>query len=145
MIKQILYDVKTTSANTTYYNISKEDMDWILGKLIQMQAYMGELSLTKNKGLKDLVRWYTAPKKSLPRAQNWQKYNSPQSFISGVLNNIMFGEARDISDITASNLENIISVFAQIVDAVKETETKDLQIQIDNDTVLFQQNLWDYK
>ena len=145
MIKQILFDLKTTNANTTYYYISDQDMDWLLGKLIQIQAYMGELSLTKDKAIKDLVKWYTTPKKSLPRSYKWNKQNSPNSFISGVLNNIMFGDTRDISDTTASNLEDIISVFAQIVDVVNDTKTKDLQTQIDNNTVLFQQNIWDYK
>lgn len=145
MIRRILYEIKVTSANTTYYNISKEDTNFIINKLIQIQSYMGEISLSKKQDIKDLIRWYTQPNKSLPFSSQWKRNNSPQSFISGVLNNIMFGNTENISDVTAAHLENIISIFCQLTEAVNEEEKRKIQTNTDNDAILFQQNLWEIK
>jgi hypothetical protein len=145
MIYKIMYDVKMTSANTTYYNISEEDKNYLLNKLIQINSYMGEISLTKKQDIKDLIRWYTKPNKSLPYSRPWKRYNSPQSFISGTLNNLLYGTTKDISDVSAAHLENIISLFCQLTEAVDEEEKRKIQISADNDSIMFQENLWELK
>lgn len=140
MIRKIFYDVKNTSANTTYYSIDPQDMNFLIEKLVQINAYMGEISLTKNKDIKDFIKWYTSSDKLLPYSQKWKKKNTPQSFVSGTINNLLFGETKDISEVTAQHLEVIIDRFAHFYEAVKEVEKVEIQMSKDNDTIMFIHN-----
>lgn len=140
MIK-IFYDVKHTSASTNYMAINKSDMDYIVSQIISIQSYMSELSLCSDKDVRDLVKWYQKPTKSLPFHSKWKKHNSPQTFISGTLNNIMFGNQQDLSEIQAQHLQDIINSFVGIVQALKEMKI-DLQKNSVLDSILFVENVW---
>ena len=54
MIHKIFYNKRVTQANTTYLEIIPEDIQFIISKCIQITAYMGELSLTKEKEVKEI-------------------------------------------------------------------------------------------
>lgn len=138
---RILYDVKSTSATTNYMAISKEDMAFIQSQIIGIQSYMAELSLCPNQDVKDLLRWYTKPCKTLPFHSKWKKNNSPQTFIAGTLNNIMFGGQNDLSEVQAGHLQNIINNFVGIVEALKEMKI-DLQKDATLDQIMFTENIW---
>ena len=140
MIK-IFYDIKTTSATTTYMTIEKKDWDYLIAQIIGIQSYMSELSISSNQDIKDLTKWFTKPNKSLPFHSKFKKHNSPQSFISGTLNNVMFGTQRDLSEIQAQHLQMIINTFVGIVDALKDLKI-DLQKCSTLDTIMFAENLW---
>ena len=140
MIK-IYYDVKNTSATTNYMQITKEDMNLILNQVIAIQSLMGEISLCPNKDVKDLIKYYTKPCKSLPFHNKWKKYNSPQTFISGVLNNIMMGTQTDLSDIQGQHLQNIINNFNLLSTVLKEMKI-DLQKSNVIEPIIFVENLW---
>lgn len=140
-MRKIYYNVKITTATTNYMAISKEDMDFVISQVIGVQSYMSELSLCPDKDVKDLIKWYTKPCKSLPFHSKWKKHNSPQTFISGTLNNIMFGNQEDLSEIQTQHLQNIINNFVSIVDALKELKI-DLQKNSQMDSIMFCENLW---
>lgn len=140
MIK-IYYDVKNTSATTNYMTISKQDMDYLISTTISIQSYMGELSLCPNQDVKDLVKWYKTPNKTLPYHNKWKRYNSPQTFISGTLNNIMFGNQQDLSEIQGQHLQNIINTFSDLVEVLKDMKI-DLQKNSKLEPILFVENLW---
>ena len=139
MIRKILYTTKMTSANTTYYQLQKEDVDFLIEKAIQVQSYMGEISLSKSRDIRDLVKWYSSSNKSLPYSSNFKRHNSPQSFISGILNNFLYNGQKDITDLQSSHIENILAVFTQLQDAI------DIQLQksANNDSVIFLEDLWE--
>jgi hypothetical protein len=128
-----------TSANTTYYQLQKEDVDFLIEKAIQVQSYMGEISLSKSRDIRDLVKWYSSSNKSLPYSSNFKRHNSPQSFISGILNNFLYNGQKDITDLQSSHIENILAVFTQLQDAI------DIQLQksANNDSVIFLEDLWE--
>lgn len=136
-----MYDVKNTSATTTYMTISNEDMAFLQSQIIGIQSYMSELSLCPNQDVKDLLKWYTKPCKTLPFHSKWKKHNSPQTFIAGTLNNILYGTQEDLSEIQAGHLQNIINNFVGIVDALKDLN---INLQKDNrlDQIMFTENLW---
>lgn len=121
--------------------INKSDMDYIVSQIISIQSYMSELSLCSDKDVRDLVKWYQKPTKSLPFHSKWKKHNSPQTFISGTLNNIMFGNQQDLSEIQAQHLQDIINSFVGIVQALKEMKI-DLQKNSVLDSILFVENVW---
>jgi len=140
MIK-IFYDVKNTSATTNYMAINKSDMDYIVSQIIGIQSYMSELTLCTDKDVRDLNKWYTKSTKSLPFHSKWKKHNSPQTFISGTLNNILYGNQQDLSEIQAQHLQDIINSFVGIVQALKEMKI-DLQKNSTLDSILFVENIW---
>lgn len=132
-------------ANTTYYEIPAEDSSFLMEKCIQIQCYMGEISLAKDRDIKDLVKWYTSPNKTLPFSNTFKRNNSPQSFISGMLNNMLYNGQRDFSESQANHLQNIVSVFSQFVSVVSTENNITLQKSSNNDTVLFVENLISFK
>jgi len=138
---QIYYDLKQTTATTNYMTIEQKDWDYLIAQIIGIQSYMCELSLSTNADIKDLVKWFTKPNSSLPFHSKFKKHNSPQSFISGTLNNTMFGNQRDLSEVQAQHLQMIINTFVGIVDAIKDLKI-DLQKNSTLDTIMFTENLW---
>lgn len=141
MIRKIFYNKKVTSANTTYLEIPDEDTQFLLSKCIQIQSYMGELSLIKDKEVKDVYKWYTTSTKTLPYSNSMKRYNSPQSFISGTLNNIMFGTQREITETQSEHLQNIINSYQQLSNCLSEDYKIRLQKEANTETVLFVENL----
>lgn len=142
MIRKIFYNSKVTSANTTYLSISSDDTQFLISKLIQIQCYFGELSLTKQKEIKDVYKWYTSSTKTLPYSSAMKRNNSPQSFVSGTLNNIMFGQQRELTEVQSEHLQNIINNFQQLTDCLSDEYKIRLQKEANTDTVLFIENLW---
>lgn len=131
-----------TSATTTYLEITPEDTQFLISKCIQLQSYFGELSLSKDKEVKDVYKWYTTSSKQLPYSNQMKRYNSPQSFIAGTLNNLMFGTQRDISETQSQNLQTIINAYTQMAECISKDYKVTLQKQANVDTILFVENLW---
>ena len=138
---KIFYDIKSTSASTNYMNILQEDQDFLIKSIVSMQSYMNELSICGDKDVRDLYKWYIQPNKKLPFHTKWKKHNSPQSFIGGTLNNIMFGEQRDLTEIQALHLQEILNMYSDLTQALQDVEIK-LQKNYSQDSILFAENLW---
>jgi hypothetical protein len=139
---KIYYDTKNTSADTVYMSISKDDMDTIISICIGIQSYMSELSLCPNKDIKDLLKYYKSPNKTLPYHKQWRRHNSPQTFISGLINNIMFGSQFDISETQGQHLQNIINMMSEIITVLEEVDIK-LQKHNMIQSIMFVENLWE--
>ena len=141
MLRKIFYNRKVTSANTTYLSIDDEDTQFIISKLIQIQSYMGELSLVKEKDIRDVYKWYTTPTKTLPYSSSMKRSNSPQSFVAGSLNNLMFGTQKELTEIQSEHLQNIINTYQQLTDCIGIEHNIRLQKEANADTVLFVENI----
>ena len=139
---KIYYDTKNTSADTVYMSINKDDMDSIISICIGIQSYMSELSLCPNKDIKDLLKYYKSPNKTLPYHKQWRRHNSPQTFISGLINNIMFGSQFDISETQGQHLQNIINMMSEIITVLEEVDIK-LQKHNMIQSIMFVENLWE--
>ena len=137
----IHYTTKATLSNNTYYKISKEDELWMITKLVKIQSYMSELQLTSDKDIKEVIKWYISPLKELPISTTFKKHNSPQSFVAGVLNNMLFGKTGNITDTQAKYLEYIINAFETLTPHCNTP----LQKNADNNQVEFKQDLWGFK
>jgi len=142
-VKTIHYWNKQTSANTVYCELRPEDMQWVMNKIIQILVYMGEIGISRNKELKELRNWWINPNPDLPFNTYVRNKNSPYSFVSGIVNNIKFGNQRDLSEQQLTILQHIINIFSNVVDMVEEgalkVKKKAVKIQKsgDNDQVLF--------
>lgn len=144
MLRKILYTEKMNSATTIYLEINEEDTQFLISKCIQLQSYMSELSLIKDKEIRDVYKWYTTPTKTLPYSNSTKRYNSPQSFIGGLLNNIMFGSQRDISLVQSEHLQNILNNYQQLSDCINIEYKIKLQKDANTETILFVENLLRY-
>ena len=119
MTKQIMYDPKITSANTQYNTIDKQDMLWLQTELIRYMALMGELSKHRDREVQNIInQYYRKRTGTLPKGDTGQ--NTPETFIAGLLNNLMFGTQNDLSQLQMDALENISANMALIYDAIKE-------------------------
>ena len=140
MTKQITYDPKITNARTQYNAISTDDMAWLQGQFVRYLALMCELSNVKdNEDIKYAVVGYWRKKsKTLPKGRYGQ--NSPETFISGLLNNLMFGNQNDLSDIQMDAITNISACMNAIYSVVKPLNFQVNTIELEH--VLFQQRLF---
>lgn len=130
MAHTINYDPKTTAAKTQYNRLEQKDMDLVQAELIRYLCLMGELSKNRDREVQNIInQWYKKRTQTLPKGKDG--WNTPESFISGLLNNIMFGSQNDLSQIQMDALENISANMELIYDAVKglnlQPNTKDIE------------------
>ena len=134
----IQYETKVTNSNNNYFTIAKEDKDWLIAKLIQVQSYMNELSLSKESDYKLFVKWYTTPDKLLPYSSQFKRNNSPCSFVAGTINNLLYGTQQDLASTQVTHLMFVINTFTDL----SSEAGIELQKNGDKQPVLFQQNVW---
>lgn len=127
MAKEIFYDPKITNARTQYNSISAEDMSWLQIQLIRYLSLMGELRKSRNNDIVQTINQYWAKRtETLPKGKDG--WNTPETFVSGLLNNLMFGTQNDLSDPQMDALSNISRKLELIYDAVS---TMDLQKNVE--------------
>jgi hypothetical protein len=117
MKRRISYIPKITSARTNYREISSEDMDWLQLELIRWLSLMAECDQYRDEEVK-FVRdqWWHKRTSTLPKGKEGQ--NTPCSFIGGLVNNIMFGEQRDLSDKQMDAITNVSHILGSAYDTV---------------------------
>jgi hypothetical protein len=140
----IHYTTKTTAANTVYMTIKKEDMTMLISKMLALQSYFNELSLTSNKDIKEVLAWYKKPNKSLPFNRQFSKYNSPCSFIAGMINNLVYSDQHDCSEVQAQHIQNVVNTASELISAISDMGIK-LQKNSDHDSIFFAEQLFDFK
>jgi hypothetical protein len=141
-IKKIYYELKRTSANTDYLTLTPQDKLYVLEQLMKIMSYVNEVQLIKHKDAKDVLAWFTRKTKTLPYNSQFKTHNSPMSFVAGLMNNLMFGTQNNISLVQSEHLENIISTFVTLVDAMENDLQIKLQKNTTYDTVLFVENFF---
>jgi hypothetical protein len=109
-MRTIQYIPKVTSAKTQYREISNEDMSWLQMQLMRYLSTIGELSIAREEDQKNIYKELTRRHTSLPKGKTG--YNTVQSLIAGMVNNLTFGEQRDLSDKQMDALEIISNVMA---------------------------------
>ena len=117
---KIYYTKKITGAGTTYMNIEQQELDQLISRLISLQSFMSELSLSTNSDIKEVVKWYNKPSKTLPHNRIFGKYNSPCSFTAGMINNLVYGQQKDCSLVQAEHLQNIINNAVALINEIKD-------------------------
>jgi hypothetical protein len=141
-IKKILYNVKNTSANTTYLTLPSEDKEVLVTSIIGVMCYMQELSLSKNQDIKDFANWFSKPHKRFLYNNKLGRNNSPQSYLAGTMNNLQFGTQQDFSLVQLEIIQDILNTSIDIIDAISETHNLDLQSNQLFTKIWVQENLW---
>jgi hypothetical protein len=118
MAKTIYYDPKSTSARTQYNKLEPNDMAYIQTELMRYMSLMGELKKERDRDVQNIInQWYSKKTQTLPKGKNG--WNTPETFISGLINNLMFGNQNDFSQVQMDALENISANMSLVYDAIK--------------------------
>ena len=135
-MKIIKYIPKITSAKTQYVDIDAEDMVWLQTELIRWLALLGELDGDRNEDVRQIMRfWWYKRSKLLPKGHQGQ--NSPLTFVSGLINNLMFGTQRNLSTSVMEGIEYISGQIHALEQALEEVN----KVSPKSDTIKFSMSL----
>lgn len=119
MSRTILYSIKNTAARTEYREIDKDEMAWLQTELIKYLSLMAERDLRSDKDNKWILHsfWHSRTDK-LHKGKTGDSYrqNTPCSLIGGLVNNLLFGTQRDLTDKQMADIEYISMALATIHD-----------------------------
>jgi len=128
---KIGYTQKTTQSNNTYVSLNKQDQDIFIKNIQAINSYMQELSLLNDPDVKALIKWWRGSDKKYPYNKRLGKYNSPESMMAGLLNNMMFGNQRDLSTVQMPFYEEITNICAEVIAELELVKKLDLQSDYD--------------
>jgi hypothetical protein len=130
MKRRIKYVPKLTGAKTEYREISQEDMSWIQQELIRWLSIMAETDQYRDPEVKYVRdQWWHRRSSNLPKGREGQ--NTPCSFIGGLVNNLVFGQQRDLTDRQMEAIMYISHIIGSAYDTICSEIT--FQIGFDND------------
>jgi hypothetical protein len=142
-MQKINYDIKYTSASTDYLTLSDTDMATVQLSTMGILTYMTELSIAKDKDIRDFTTvWFTKPDRRYHYNKKLQRYNSPQSYLAGTINNLHFGHQKDFSLTQLQTIQDIVNNCINIIEALNEIKGINLQQNKMFTKIWIQQNLW---
>ena len=141
-MRKILYNVKKTRVNTDYLEIEQEDMAVLQFNILGILMYMNELSISKNKDVRDFHKWFNTTNKKYHYNNKLKRYNSPQSLLSGCMNNIQFGYQYNFTLLQLEVLQDVINTSIDILLAIEEVLEVKLQERKMFEKIFVQENLW---
>lgn len=139
---KINYNIKHTTANTDYLSLEADDMATVQITVLGLLTYMTELSISKDKDIRDFTKWFTSPEKRYHYNSKLKRYNSPQSYLAGTLNNIQFGNQKDFSLTQLQTIQDIVNTSVDIIDAIMEAKDINLQQNKMFTKLWIQENVW---
>ena len=139
---KINYNIKSTSANTDYLSLDDNDMATVQITVLGLLTYMTELSISRNKDIRDFTEWFVTSDKRYHYNKKLKRYNSPQSYLAGTLNNIQFGNQQDFSLTQLQTIQEIVNFSIDVVDAIDADYKINLQQNKMFTKLWIQENIW---
>lgn len=139
---KINYNIKHTTANTDYLSLEANDMAHVQITVLGLLTYMTELSISKDKDIRDFTKWFTTSDKRYHYNTKLKRSNSPQSYLAGTLNNIQFGNQKDFSLMQLQTIQEIVNTCVDIIDAIMEAKDINLQQNKMFTKLWIQENVW---
>lgn len=124
-------------ANTEYVTLEKEDYARLIYHIQKVLCYFSELSISKKAEDKLVVRNWFHSSDSRFKRNKLNKFNSPCSYLSGTLNNILFNKQRDFTKSQLNIIETIVNE-AHLLQTELVAELQDEQIE----PIEIRENLW---
>ena len=115
-----------TAGTAVYWDMSREDQNWIMRQLEQLQIEVNERSISRNTDDQNLVEYWNTANKELGYAPKYSRQNTAASLVGGVLRNMRLGHTRDLTD---KNCYKIQTVFADIVSGQDQNLFPNMRIQ----------------
>lgn len=125
-MKTIPYTKKTTNAKTEYRAVDKKLMAVLLYDLNHLNRLLKAMSRSTESDISSTYTIFNTSNKQLPRmGQPPYRYNTPVSFIEGVLYNFSQGTQRDLSAKTCQGLEEVFKLAHEHLNGFEEIEFVD--------------------
>jgi hypothetical protein len=119
------YYVKQTRATTQYVEMSERAHQYLLEQMMKWLLLLASESNTVNVDTMNILRnFWRAPDKTLPVSRTGR--NTPESFVAGVLSNMLYGKQRDFSEKQLLGIAYLSTQMALIFDTVTEINLKNL-------------------
>jgi hypothetical protein len=110
--------------------------------VLGLLTYMTELSISRNKDIRDFTEWFVTSDKRYHYNKKLKRYNSPQSYLAGTLNNIQFGNQQDFSLTQLQTIQEIVNFSIDVVDAIDADYKINLQQNRMFTKLWIQENIW---
>ena len=128
---KIGYNHKSTKSNNTYISINKQDNDTFYKNVQAINAYMQELALSTDPDIKEFIKWWRGSDKKYPYNKRLGKYNTPETMMAGLINNVLYGNQRDLSVEQLPFYEEITNICAEVIEELIMVKKLDLQPDYD--------------
>ena len=138
----IHYDTKVTSASTQYIQLTNEDKTVLIESLMSLNFWVQEVAISQDKDIRSFIKWFVTPSKKYPFNTKLKRYNSPQSIIAGLINNLVFGTQRDFSLTQLELAQEINNILIDIVEVIKDEKKVTLQSDSKYSKIWSQENIW---
>lgn len=106
-VRNIYYTPRLTQARTQYREIPQEDRAWLLAQLNRAVILMSTLGNTQDVTMASVRRdfWHRV-NNTLPHGRSAR--NTPETFTSGLVDNLVYGTQRDLSAPQCDGVEFIM-------------------------------------
>lgn len=141
-MQKITYNIKHTTANTDYLYLDADDMATVQITVLGLLTYMTELSISRNKDIRDFTDWFVTPDERYHYNKKLKRYNSPQSYLAGTMNNIQFGNQKDFSLTQLQTIQEIVNFGIDAIDATTDDFKVNLQENRMFTKLWIQENIW---
>lgn len=141
-MQKITYNIKHTTANTDYLYLDADDMATVQITVLGLLTYMTELSISRNKDIRDFTDWFITPDERYHYNKKLKRYNSPQSYLAGTMNNIQFGNQKDFSLTQLQTIQEIVNFGIDAIDATTDDFKVNLQENRMFTKLWIQENIW---
>jgi hypothetical protein len=141
-MQKINYSIKNTTANTDYLYLDPDDMATVQITILGLLTYMTELSISKKKDIRDFTDWFITPDERYHYNKKLKRYNSPQSYLAGTMNNIQFGNQKDFSLTQLQTIQEIVNFGIDAIDATTDDFKVNLQENRMFTKLWIQENIW---
>jgi len=121
-IIEVVNKTKITNSNNTYMDLPDSVKKQILTALDSVHYNFSELKLSKNLFVKECIKWYHEPNNELPYSTMHKSKNSPNTFISGIINNIRYGTQYDFAETQFHTIVNLLEQTNTILNAIRYDE-----------------------
>jgi len=124
---KIGYTVKNTKSNNTYIQMNQNDEGIFLKTILSVNSYMQELCLSNDIHIKELGKWYRSPDKRYPYNSRLARRNTPETMLAGLINNMLFGNQKNLSLEQLPFYEDIINTCVEVIEELRTVKKIDLQ------------------
>lgn len=124
---KIKYIIKDTRSNNTYIQINTRDELIFYQTLVSINSYMQELCLGTDVDIINITDWFRSPDKRFPYNKRLSRRNTPESMIAGLMNNMFFGNQKDLSLDQLPYYEEIINTCIDIIETMRDKKSINLQ------------------
>ena len=109
---------------------------------MSLNFWITEVAISQDKDIRSFIKWFVTPSKKYPFNTKLKRYNSPQSIIAGLINNLVFGTQRDFSLTQLEIAQDVNNILVDIIEVIKDEKKISLQTDSKYSKIWSRENIW---